>query len=190
MTEVSVDMNEKFHINIPASRTVLKNVLFAAVIFISAVLETSFFSRVRLFSATPDIMLAIVMGLAVFDGERTGAVMGIWAGVAADALGGSGLMFSPLFYMLIGYLAGIAVKTLLGKNFPSWIVLCFAGYVCRALLSLISAAMTANAASLSFSTAMRHIILPEFASSFPIALLFYFIARLLCRPFHKSMEMT
>ena len=185
-----MDLNEKKHVNIPASRAALKTALFAAVIFICAVLETSFFSKVRLFSATPDIMLALVMGLAVFDGERTGAALGIWAGVVADAHGGAGLMFSPLFYMLAGYLAGIAVKTLLGKNFPSWLVLCFAGYFCRALLSLISAALTADAASLSFSVAMRHIVLPEFASSFPLAMLFYFLTRLLCRPFHKSMEMT
>ena len=130
------------------------------------------------------------MGLAVFDGERTGAALGIWAGVAADALGGAALLFSPLFYMLAGYLAGIAVRTLLGKNFPSWVVLCFAGYVCRAMISLILTAISADSASLSFSLALRRVILPEFASSFPLAMLFYFFARLVCRPFHKSMEMT
>ena len=92
--------------------------------------------------------------------------------------------------MLAGYLAGIAVRTLLGKNFPSWVVLCFASYVCRAIISLILTAISADSASLSFSLALRRVILPEFASSFPLAMLFYFFARLVCRPFHKSMEMT
>lgn len=185
-----MEFNEKPHANIPASRTALKMAFFAFLIFLCAVLQTSFFSRVRLFGATPDITLALVMGLAVFDGERTGAALGIWAGVAADALGGAALLFSPLFYMLAGYFAGIAVRTLLGKNFPSWVVLCFAGYVCRAMISLILTAISADSASLSFSLALRRVILPEFASSFPLAMLFYFFARLVCRPFHKSMEMT
>ena len=127
-----MEFTKQPHDNIPASRAALKLALFAVLVFIIGALQVSLFSKVRLFSATPDILLAFVLGLGVFDGERTGAVIGVWAGVVSDALGGSVLMFSPFFYLMAGYLAGIAVKTLLGKNFPSWLIqLCGLHRACR-----------------------------------------------------------
>ena len=183
-----MEFTKQPHDNIPASRAALKLALFAVLVFIIGALQVSLFSKVRLFSATPDILLALVLGLGVFDGERTGAVIGVWAGVVSDALGGSVLMFSPFFYLMAGYLAGIAVKTLLGKNFPSWLVLCFAGCTARAVMTLICIAVGAH--SPSFATALLHVVLPEFASTYLPALPVYFLARLLCRPFHKSMEMS
>ena len=92
-----MEFTKQPHDNIPASRAALKLALFAVLVFIIGALQVSLFSKVRLFSATPDILLAFVLGLGVFDGERTGAVIGVWAGVVSDALGGSVLMFSPFF---------------------------------------------------------------------------------------------
>lgn len=174
--------------DISSSRAVLKYALLAATVFITGILQVSFFTKVRLFSATPDLLMALVLGLAVFDGERTGAVMGVWAGVLSDALGGSGLMISPLFYMLVGYIGGIVVKTWFGKNLPSWVVICFCACMTRSALTLICIA--AASASFNFITAFSEVILPEFAGSYIFALPFYFLVRLLCRPFHRSTEMS
>lgn len=75
-----MEFTKQPHDNIPASRAALKLALFAVLVFIIGALQVSLFSKVRLFSATPDILLAFVLGLGVFDGERTGAVIGVWAG--------------------------------------------------------------------------------------------------------------
>ncbi len=169
-------------------RLIFKLSIFAGVIFLCGILEVSFCAHIRLFDAVPDLVLAMVLGLAVFDGEKTGAVMGIWAGVVSDALGGSIIMIAPLYLMLVGYIAGIAVRTVLGKNLPSWVVLVFVGCLARMGATLI--AVAADSQDFNFLTAMSKILLPEFASTFVSALPFYFIARALCRPFHKSIEMT
>lgn len=185
-----MEFNKKPRANISRSRAVLKYGIFAAAVFVTAILQTSFFSRVRLFSATPDILLALVMGLGVFDDERTGAAMGIWAGVAADSLGGAAIWLSPIFYMFAGYLAGIAVKTLLGANIPSWAVLCFAGCGTRSLLTLLLTALNSGVSDLSFSSAMLRIVLPEFASSYPLALLIYFPSKALGKIFRKTTDLS
>lgn len=185
-----MEFNKKPRPNISRSRAVLKYGIFAVVVFVFAILQTSFFSWVRLFSATPDILLALVMGLGVFDDERTGAAMGIWAGVAADALGGAAIWLSPLLYMLAGYLAGVAVKTVLGPNLPSWAVMCFAGCAARSFLTLLLTAVDAGVSDLSFSSAMIHIVLPEFASSYPLALLIYFPSKALGKIFRKTTDLS
>lgn len=185
-----MEFNKKPRPNISRSRAVLKYGIFAAAIFVFAILQTSFFSRVRLFSATPDITLALVMGLGVFDDERTGAALGIWGGVAVDALGGAPIWLSPIFYMLAAYLAGIAVKTLLGPNLPSWAVICFAGCAVRSFLSLLLTAMTSGVSDLSFSVALLRIVLPEFASSYPLSLFICLPAKLLCKLFRKTTDLS
>ncbi len=182
-----MEFNSQPRDEISSSRAVVKMALFAMVVFLTGVLEVSFFSRVRIFSATPDLLLPLILGLSFFDGEKSGAVMGVWAGVVCDALGGSGLMLSPVFYMLIGYIGGIIVKTWFGKNLPSWVVMCFGACMCRSALTLIYIA--AATPSFNFITAFSEVVLPEFAASYILALPCYFLTRLICRPFHKAAEM-
>lgn len=183
-----MEFNEQLRDEIPSSRTALKMILFAAVIFLTGVLEVSFFAKVRPFSVTPDLLLSLVLGIAFFDGEKKGALTGVWAGVVCDALGGSGLMISPLFYMLIGYIGGLAVKTLFGKNLPSWVVVCFFACMTRSALTLIC--MAAQNALFNFITAFSKVILPEFAATYIFAILLYYPVRLLCRPFRRSAEIN
>ena len=87
-----------------SSVTLLKILIFSALIFVMATLQSSFFSATGFFPATPDLLLATVIGLGVYDGEKSGAVAGVGAGVLAEAFGAGGdIMLLPVFYMLVGF---------------------------------------------------------------------------------------
>ena len=78
-----------------SSKTLGKCLLFFLLLFLVSSAQVSFFSAAAFFPATPDILLAAVVGLAVADGERTGAVSGIAAGVLA-VITAAGILLSVL----------------------------------------------------------------------------------------------
>jgi hypothetical protein len=49
-------------------------------------------------------------------------VWGIVGGLAVDMLGNTGISFSPLLYMLCGYLCGALMGWFLSRNLPSFII--------------------------------------------------------------------
>ena len=170
-----------------SSKTVGRCLLFGALLFLTAACQVSFFSATAVFPATPDLLLAAVMGLAVCDGERTGAVAGIAAGVFAEALGGMGIMLMPVFYMLAGYVFGIVTRFFLNRNFLSWIVYMLIAGLSRAVWSLLHLAATET--GFNFVTVFSKIVTPEFLMTVLFSLPMYFICRLCVRPFRRKIEL-
>ena len=94
-------------------------VIFSALIFISALMQTTFLS---LFGKVPALTFSICCAIGFIMGGRAGAVSGVFAGICADYLGSTGISFSPIFYMLCAYLCGELVGWFLSKNLPSFLV--------------------------------------------------------------------
>lgn len=99
-----------------------KSVVWGIWLFLLAVLQTSFFSVIRVFGAVPDLVLPAVITIAVYDRERMGTVAGIMGGYIADAIGGTGLSLSPLVYMLCGIIVALLAYSVLRRDFFSWLV--------------------------------------------------------------------
>jgi cell shape-determining protein MreD len=170
-----------------SSKTVGRCLLFGVFLFLTAACQVSFFSATAVFPATPDLLLAAVMGLAVCDGERTGAVSGIAAGVFSEALGGTGIMLMPVFYMLAGYVFGIVTRFFLNRNFLSWIVYMLIAAFARSVWSLLY--LAAIETGFNFLTVFSKIITPEFLMTVIFSLPMYFLCRLCAKPFHRKSEM-
>lgn len=170
-----------------SSKTLGKCLLFFLLLFLVSSAQVSFFSAAAFFSATPDILLAAVVGLAVADGERTGAVSGIVAGVLAEALGGTGIMLMPVFYMLVGYIFGVVTRFFLNRNFASWIVYMLLASGARGVWSLLH--LAATEARFDLPTVFSRIIIPEFFMTLIFSIPIYFLCRLCARPFHRKREM-
>lgn len=164
--------------------------VYALVIFLTAVFQSTLGERIGLFGTTPSLLLCILAGSAFFDGEKTAMLVGLAAGFFADALGGVGVSVLPLAYCLAGWLIAVAVRrSAHDKSAPFWI-----GYL-RYLLWLAATAGVGAVvtATCLFLTAGRvnvislavGLLIPEFFGTMlwglPIGLVFR-----LCRPGYKK----
>ena len=173
----------------PFSKRIIGKILLdTLLVFGSGIVQTSFFPAVNLFPASPDLMLSAVVGLAVFEGERTGALAGIGAGVVAVSLGGAGTAPLPLFYMLSGYFMGIAAKVNFVRNILSWFLYITFAALARAGLSFLYSVFTVP--DVNVMVTLISVVMPEFAMTVAFSVFNYFLARLCVLPFKRSAELT
>lgn len=170
-----------------STQNLLKILIFTLLIFFSAVIQTSFFGATRFFSASPDLLLAAVIGIAIYDSERSAAAAGIGAGFLCEALGGAGTFFLPVLYLLIGYVIGIFSRVFLRRNFVSWIVVILACAGIKAVVGLLYLVCTTE--HFNFIVAVVHSLAPEFILTVLFSIPMMFLTRVCARPFHKQSEL-
>ena len=162
---------------------ILKGAICAVFLLLLLLLQTTFFVRFAPFGAIPDLLLSLTVAVAISEGERFGAVMGLFCAFFSQALGGVGPALLPLLYMPAGFFCGILARHYLRDSIPVrgiYIVACGAG---RAIVTAITAAVVlhASAAQIFFDK-----VFPEFFSTAVAAPFVYGIIYLCLRPFHKS----
>ena len=171
-----------------SSQNIGKILLFTILIFFSGILQSSLFPALAMLPASPDLVLIAVIGLAVYDGERSGAVAGIGGGVLLEALGGGAhILLMPLFYMLCGYIFGIVSRVFLNRNFISWLLYILIGISLRAALGLVHSIFTEL--DVTVYLILTEVTIPEYFITLVCAVPMYFIVRAVSRPFHKKIEM-
>ena len=94
-------MNKHFNIAV-----VFDIVIYGLLLIVLSVLQTTLIPRFPIYDAIPDIMIGAVCCIGIYRGERCAAIFGLMAGLCSDALGSTGLSLLPLFYTLVGYIAG------------------------------------------------------------------------------------
>lgn len=166
-----------------------KTLIWGVTLFLFAILQTSLVARIAEaipHGAVPDLLLAAVVAIAIFDGERTGAVAGIAAGFFAGALGGTGLNLLPVCYMLCAYTCGIWSTMSLSANFPSWCVYMLASGAARAAVTLVGIALTYTGYALI--PAAAEVLLPEFIATLLLSPLVYFPVRRIALLFNRRLK--
>jgi rod shape-determining protein MreD len=78
-----------------------------AIVVVGVLAQLAFFSRVELFSVSPDVLPALVVALGLLGGAMTGAIAGFAIGFLADSLLVQALGATSLVLLGIGYLAGL-----------------------------------------------------------------------------------
>jgi rod shape-determining protein MreD len=73
---------------------------------LTAILEVSFFSWMRILGSSPDVATLVVMSLGLLGGSLSGAVAGFSIGFAIDCLLMQTLGATSLALMAVGYVAG------------------------------------------------------------------------------------
>ena len=73
---------------------------------VTAILEVSFFSQLRVLGSSPDFALLVVMSLGLLGGSLSGAVAGFGIGFVIDCLLLQTLGATSLSLMAVGYVAG------------------------------------------------------------------------------------
>lgn len=160
-------------------------IVFSVLIIISTLFQISFF---KVFGQTPAIVLCIVCAIGFLCGEKSGAICGVIGGFFIDMLGSVGIGFSPVLYMIAGYLCGYFSKVFLKRNFLSFIIysLCVGGIQsCVTLARFAFGAKSFNIIDIFIKTLM-----PEFFAFIFCVPIVYFtclgIAKIIQKFIHEN----
>lgn len=161
-------------------RMILRRVLiYGCAAFLLGVLQCSFFSRLKPFGATPDLILGSLCAIALLDNKKSAVVYAIGAGYFIDALGSVSPSFGALFYLVCAVIA-VTVAEKIIPQFFSFAILLLPMLVCRALYTYLS--LWLSLGSLPPIGASMGLILPEMLSTFVVCLPVYFVIKLCTIP--------
>ena len=172
-------MNSSYRPESSRQLVIRRTLVFSPVVFLLAVAQCSFFAQLTFLSSVPDLMLGFIVAVAMLDSQKSAAVCGIGAGFVIDAIGASGLSFSPLFYMLCGVLCALLAKKML-SGFLSFAVILAVFSAFKMLFTLFNVLyLTSNA---SLWRTFANILLPEAITTLIICLPIFFIVKLCMIP--------
>lgn len=163
-----------------------RSLVYSPLVFLVAIMQCSFFANLKILPAVPDLMLGVVVGVAMLDSQKSAAVVGIGAGFVLDAIGSSGLLLSPLSYMLIGALCGALAKKML-PSFLSWVVNLFIFAAANSVFTILNLMYLPG--GFSFSESILSILLPEFACTLIICLPMYYVVKLCMIPIDRKRQL-
>ena len=158
----------------------LKFVLTEVILFFTVIiLQTTFFARVRLFGAVPDLCFVTLILVSYFCGREVGAITGIAAGFAVEALGSTGISILPVIYLFCGYVCGHFTRAILPKRFTAYLTVLAAAIPVRMAITFVYVCI--NYSTIHLLDILSHMILPEAAVTFLFALILYYPVKLICK---------
>ena len=162
------------------SLEVLKRVMiYGLLTLVLGSAQCAFFPILSFCPRTPDLILAMLVAIAMLDGEGPAAICAVACGFFIDAIGGSGVALSPLIYFLTVFVISFYTEKVL-KSFPAFLLLLIPALVCRAISTYICASI-ADRVFPSFWM-IGHVILPEMLCTAILAIPVYFLLKLCVKP--------
>ena len=142
---------------------ILRRVLiYGAAIFFLGIFQCAFFSRLKPFGATPDLIICAVCG-----------------GYFIDAIGAVPPGFSPIVYVLaVALTASIAQKLL--ARIPSFFILLLPSLAVRAVFTYVGLCLTFG--SIAPLSSLTSVILPEAISTIFLSIPVYLLIKLCYLP--------
>lgn len=132
--------------------------IYGLAIFLLGVLQCAFFSRLKLFGATPDLMLGAVCAIALLDSKYAAAVCAVGAGYFIDAIGATTPSFSAVFYLVVVVTVATLAEKLINK-LPSFMLLLLPAIALRAVYTFLCVCLTYG--KLAPLSCLWTLILPE-----------------------------
>jgi hypothetical protein len=154
-------------------------VIYGAVAFVLGVLQCSFFSRLKLFGATPDLILGSLCAIVVLDDKKASFVYAVASGYFIDAIGSVTPSFSPVFYLLCAAFATIIAEKLIPR-FLSYAIMLLPLVIFKGLFTYLNLWIAAGA--LPSPSASLGIVLPEMLCTFIFCLPIYYLIKLCTVP--------
>lgn len=157
-------------------RAILRRIaIYGVAAFVLGILQCSFFSRLKIFGATPDLILGSLCAIVVLDNKKAAFVYAVSAGYLIDSIGALTPSFSPLFYLFCAVFATIMAEKLIPR-FISYTIMLIPLMIFRGLFTYVNLWLSAGAFP-SLSIAMD-IVLPEMLCSFILCLPVYYLIKL------------
>ncbi len=157
----------------------LKFILTETIMFLAVILlQTTLLARIRLFGAVPDLCFVTLILISYFCGKDVGAITGIAAGFALDALGSVGLSLLPVLYLFCGYLFGYFTRAIYPKRYLSYLIVLAAAIPVKMAITFVYICINYN--TIHLLEIMGRVLLPEAAATALFATVLYFPVRKIC----------
>ena len=153
--------------------------IYSIALFVLSIAQVTFFSKINVLGATPDLMLGAVLLIAMKDDQRVSSICGIVSGFLYCAMGGFVYPFYMMFSFLCGYVLWIISDRFLGKNYVSYLTLAILAFGLKALFNVIEASLFAY--TINVLNMFTKAIIPEFISSMVFCTVSYLIFTALSR---------
>ena len=163
---------------------VLKVIVLALLLVFFCLLQTTFFTRFRIFNSVPDLILPMVVAVAISENEKWASIFGLVAGIIIDALSGSALVLLPLLYVLVGYIAGLLCIHFFRGSFVVRLSFTVVTSVLRSVVTFIVVISTVGGADLG--SALSKAALPELLVNILFAVLPHFIVYISLKGVNKT----
>ncbi len=153
--------------------------VYGLAFFLLAILQCAFFSRLKPFGATPDIVLGGICAVIMLDNKKAGAVCAVAAGYFIDAIGSVTPSFTTLFYLI----AAVIIFALSDKMMPN--IISFAAVMLSASAAVAAytwICMLISGGALPPLSALWQTLLPAAISTFIFSLPVYFVIKLCTLP--------
>ena len=113
----------------------------ALVIIVALVLQVAVVSHLRIFDASPDLMVLVAAAAGLAGGSERGPVVGFFSGLALDVMLTTPFGLAAMAYLLVGYGLGLMHDAMLRATWPIQAgatgVASFAGMLVFVLLGLV-----------------------------------------------------
>lgn len=133
-------------------------VLYGILLLMLSALQCSFFARLQFLPATPDLILCAVLGILLLDSDSAAFVASVAGGLILDAVGGLGIAWSPLFYLIVTAVMAMTVKKVM-PGLISFLVLLLPSLLLRAGFTALG--VWRQGGLFSASETVKNILLPE-----------------------------
>ena len=162
-----------------AKNIAYKCVVYGIVLFIISVAQVTFFSKINVLNATPDLLLGAVLFIAMREDQKVASICGVISGFFYCTMGGFVYPFYIMFSFLCGYTLWFVSDRFLGKNYISYLVLAMLTFLLKALFNIIESSLFAY--TINMINMFSKAILPEFISSMLFCSFSYVIFALIAK---------
>lgn len=101
------------------------NLLTLLIFFSIIILDSAKNFNISIKTATPFLLLPMLLAFSVFSGTSKSAVLGLILGAAADSVAGGSYCFNTIILLVMGTAACLCANNLFNKNIRATIVLSF-----------------------------------------------------------------
>lgn len=161
-----------------------KCITYSIFLFLLGVMQVSFFTKINVLHATPDLLLGATLTLAMLEDHKTSCICGIVAGLFYHSLGGFSHPIYIVFSFFCAYVFWILSQNVLGKNYLSFLVLSALIYGAKAIFNIVDALLFSS--TFNLFAVIGKIVIPEFISSMIFCTISYLIFMILTKIFNRK----
>lgn len=116
----------------------LKSAVYAVAALALLLFSSSFYPALGITEMAPQLTVAMLACLALFEGVRYAAYFAVIFGAAEAFVYGESPLLNALFYVAFALTVVWLFENVFGRNFAAWLLYAVGGILCRAVFSMFA----------------------------------------------------
>ena len=163
-----------------------KCTIYAIALYLLAIAQVTFFNKINLFGAPPDLLLAAIAVLCIKEDHKICSICGIISGFFYCALGGGQSPLYMIFSFLCAYIFFFVAERSKKQTIRSYLILCVLMFAAKAIFNMIDTSLFSS--SFVLIRIFISAVLPEYVSSMAFCLVSYFLFGLITALVNKKSQ--